>query len=494
MAGIVYHQTGNALRDSFIFLLTSGSFQTGKVQADFTIQISKNGVGNQATTGVSITEVSAANNPGEYTVACTPASFVGADGVYTVKIFYTADPSYCWEQVYVIAQNLIYTGASASFTATAGDGRITDGVNPILGATVYITSGSTFVTQVTTTAAGTWGPIYLTDGSYNIRAQAAGYTQGTGTITVTGLTATGPGADIALSVGVTTNPLSAAQLWAYARRQAVDLTGTKADAIIKGAVNDALDMVSSERLWPHLLRKGYLALHGSYSTGTITITNGSANVVLATGTWPAWAASGKILVLGQIIDVNTRTSGTTVTMADVWGADTITDASYVLYQNEYDLPDDLWRFHASLPGQRWGWGSAPVSPMSVLAAENAAAYGQQFPSVHTINNGAFVCFPYPNDDAMLAYTYYARPERLSIDTDIADWDPVHIEVLKRAIDYQLTRQVGKIVSGGTEEAERAYAKALGRIVIQDKQPTDTESVGNDWGWTRDRSLDWKRRT
>lgn len=493
MSGIVYHSTGTALRDAFVYLTSAGAFQTGKVQADFTIQLSKNGVGNQSTAGITITEVSAVNNPGEYTIAATAVAFPASAGVYTLKIFDTATPVYCWEQVYVVGSNLTVMGPTASFTATVGDGRVTDGASAIDGATVYITNGSTFVTQTVTAGGGLWGPVYLTTGTYNARVQANGYTQGSASIVVSGLSVTGPGADIALTTGVTTNPLSAAQLWAYARRQAMDLTGTKADAIIKGAVNDALDMVSCQRLWPHLLRRAYLTLHGNYSTGTITITNGSSNVVLTTGTWPSWAANGKILVSGQILDVYTRTNDSTVTLDAAWGAATITDASYVLYQNEYDLPDDMWRFHAPLPGQRWGWGSAPVSPMEVLAAENAAVYGQQFPSIHAVVNGGIMVFPYPTADAVLAYTYYARPARLSVDTDIADWDPVHLEALKRAIDYQLACQVGKIVAGDKDSTKASFDECLARMSSQDKQPTSIQAVGSDWGWTRDRSLDWKRR-
>lgn len=492
MSNIVYHRVGTTLRDSIVVQNGDGTFVTGLTDASFTKKLSKDGTGNQSTTGVTITEVSAANNPGEYEVEIASSAFVAANGTYTLVITRTSTPTFTYEQVYVVNDTGSSGSTPASFTATAADGRVTDGTNPVASASVYITSGSTFISQTTSDASGLWGPIYLTDGTYTVRVQKSGYTQVSGTITVSGATVTGPGTDLAMAVGSTTNAMAASQLWAYARRMAVDLTGTKADIIIKGAVNDALDMVSSERLWPHLLRKGYLSLNAPYSTGTIALVNGSATVTLTTGTWPSWAASGKIFINNQIIDIATRVSDSQVTMADVWGADGIS-GTYTLYQNEYDLPDDLWRFHRNLPGQRWGWGAMPTDPGHVLEAEHGACYGQRFSDIFTVMNGAFVCWPYPSESAMLAYTYYARPARLVYDTDISDWDPVHLEVLKRAIDYQLARQIGKVTAGDAGTTMNAYKEALGRLSAQDKTPTDVESVGADFSvGIGKHAMDWKR--
>jgi len=491
MSNIVYHRTGTTLRDAVILQDGSGAFVTGLVDGDFTKRLSKDGTGNQVVTGITVTEVDDTNNPGEYEIEIAASAFVAAAGTYVLQIVRTSDPTYTFEQVYVVNATGGSSSTPASFTATVSDGRVMYSGAAVEGATVYLTLGSAFWSQTTTDASGLWGPVYLTDGTYTVRVQKSGYAQSTATITVSGATVTGPSADITLAVGSTTDARAASQLWAYARRMAVDLTGTKADIIIKGAVNDALDMVSSERLWPHLLRRSFLALHGPYNTGTITITAGSANVELTGGTFPAWAASGKLWISNQTLDISTRTDDDTLTLDQVWGGDTITAGTYILYQNEYDLPDDLWRFHRNLPGQRWGWGAQPGSIAEVLEAEASAIYGQAFPDIFAIANGAFLCWPYPNDDAMLAYTYYARPARLTTDTDIADWDPVHLEVLNRAIDYQLARQIGKVIAGDANTTLAAYKEALSRDTVQDKSATDLPSVGSSLRVGRDAPI-WKR--
>jgi hypothetical protein len=493
MSSIVYHPKSTTLRDVIVIQDGTGAFVTGLVNGDFTKRLSKDGTGNQSTTGIMVTEVSAANNPGEYEVEVASSAFVAVNGTYVLQIVRTASPMDAFNQIYIVNDTGTSGSTPSSFTATAADGRVTDGASPLANATVYITLGSTFITQATTDASGLWGPVYLSDGTFTVRAQLNGYTQASATIVVSGGTVTGPGADIALTAGSTANPMSAAQLWAYIRRQFVDSVGSKADTIIKSVANDALDMVSSERLWPHLLRRAMLSLHGPYSTGTITITNGSANVELVGGTWPSWAASGKLFVQNQIIDVYTRTDNDTLTIADIWGAATITGASYILYQNEYDLPDDLWRFHKNLPGQRWGWGATPMSLADVMEAESAAVYSQRFADVFCVANGSFICWPYPQSDEMLNYTYFARPARLVNDTDIADWDPVHLEVLKRAMDYQLARQVGKSMAGDAGTTMQAYKEAMSRLTVQDKSATEVPAVGLNLSIGRD-SPRWKRVT
>lgn len=487
------HRRGTAIRDSFIYMKDDGTFNTGLTQADFTIKLSKDGVGNQSTTGVTLTEVDSTNNPGQYDIAIATTGFVGVNGTYTLAFSKTSDVRFSWEQTWEINETGTPLATPASFTATAADGRVTDGASPLENADVYLTVGTTFIGSTITDALGLWGPIYLPDGTITIRVQKSGYNQGSGNITVSGTTVTGPGADIALAVGSTVDPMAAAQLWAYARRQAVDQTGTKADTIIKSAVNDALDMISGAKPWPHLLRRAYLTLKGAYTTGTITTAAGDATVTLAGGTLPAWAASGRIFFQGQVIDVASRTDDTHLEMATPWGGTGAAGLTYVLFQNEYDLPDDMWHFHRVLPGQRWGWGPDPVAPGVLFEMENAAIYGQRFANVFAIHNGAIAMAPYPTSDETIAYTYYARPARLTVDTDIADWDPVHLEALKRAIDVQLAIQFGRVVHGDIGACQKDYDSALGRDAAATKESVDIPGVGSGRSYD-EHSLDWRRRT
>src|SRR6185369_15670340 len=144
MSTPVYTRNGVAFRDSFIYLNADGTFNTGRVQGDFTRKLSKDGVGNQALTGITIAEVDSTNNPGEYTVAVATTGFVSANGVYELVITRTSDPRFTWELCIIVNDTGTSAATTASFTASSGNGRVTYLGTGMPNATVYITRGSTF--------------------------------------------------------------------------------------------------------------------------------------------------------------------------------------------------------------------------------------------------------------------------------------------------------------------------------------------------------------
>lgn len=90
--------------------------------------------------------------------------------------------------------------------------------------------------------------------------------------------------------------------------------------------------------WTFLRPTTTLSLQAAYSTGTITIASGV--VTLSGGTFPSWAASGVLRVEGTDYTVNTRDSGTQVTLDNTSLTDSSVD-SWEIHQDDYDLPDDF---------------------------------------------------------------------------------------------------------------------------------------------------------
>ncbi len=216
----------------------TGQPVTGKVAGDYTVQITKNGTGNQATTGITgPTEVDATNNAGLYTLTCSGStSFLSATGVFEVKVFRTADLTLVWNDICIVTSDGTGAGTfgAASFTATASDGRVVSSAAALSGATVTIlTPTATIYTQLTSSATGVWGPVYFnTNGTYQIQVQKTGYTTTTGTITVSGSVATGPGADLSITAVSTGSTLLVSTLMAYVRRVMLDASGTKSDTLV----------------------------------------------------------------------------------------------------------------------------------------------------------------------------------------------------------------------------------------------------------------------
>lgn len=115
----------------------------------------------------------------------------------------------------------------------------------------------------------------------------------------------------------------------------------------KRAVFDAYRDLASAHRWTYLFRRGRLDTVASYTTGTITFTfTGGAYervVTLASGTWPSWAANGRIIISSVVYEVATRESNTQITLSvnSNPGANVAAGTSYTLYRDTYTLPVDF---------------------------------------------------------------------------------------------------------------------------------------------------------
>ncbi len=468
---------GAAARDSFVYQLPSGTFVTGKVQADFTITLSKNGAGSQSTTGITLTEDTTSIPAGSYALAFATTSFVSVVGEYNLVIYDTAAPRNSWSQVYSVTQSGSPGPVSnVFFQSSTSDGRAVDGFGiPLQGVSVYVKSGTQTLTVVRTDATGNF-LFYADPGTYTLYYELAGYQQATATVAFTNIASTGPGTDIALQSIANNSTIVASGLWSYARQQSGDQTGALADTKVKRSVNSAQDMVAKDTLSNWWLRRAYLSLNG-FQSFNATFTHGSTTVVLVTGSWPTWAISPARLNVGtsMIMDISSRTNATTIELTAAWYGVT-GDYSAVLFQDTYALPINMYQFGRVLPGQRWGWGGDPVTAEVVWERQNAAAFGQQGPGYFAIYNGNVILGPYPATTLNTLFTFHARPVPLVNAGDIADIDPAQIALLYRAIDCQVAVEFGQAVAGDAPACMMAYKEEKARSANTDRSPTSLPSV------------------
>jgi hypothetical protein len=476
-------QVGTNYRDRF-FLKDpiSSAGTTGKTQGDFTIRVTRSTTGNVSTTGIVITEIDAINDPGWYDiVASGSTSFTSATAAcYNVSVELTSDPNRNrFEQTVLVTSDGSFAGTvgAASFTATANDGRITDGTNPLSGVTVRLrNSANTIVAQLTSDSSGLWGPVY-SDVSLTIDAQKRGYSvNNSNSITVVGSTATGPATDIALTSVTSSSSILNSDLLAYARVQARDASGSTADAVLQQCVNSAMWWIATAKFWNFYKTYGDFTLREPYSTGSLTLTNASTTVTLATGTWPTWAASGKLKIGNKVYRIASRTNGTTVVLATAWAEDTESGTTYVLFQDEYALASDLLKFGKPFPGPGWGACGDPSSFEKVLEAQNSMILGEAYPRMYAVHasgsSAKLLLWPYPSgsEDVQLAYWYYRRPAALVSASDTADVDPLWLELLHRSMDYQVAVRFESCVAGDPEKCFKRLMECFARFSPNDKGP------------------------
>lgn len=120
-----------------------------------------------------------------------------------------------------------------------------------------------------------------------------------------------------------------------------------ASADYRRAVLAAYADLPTRHPWSYLWSLGRVAMSAAYLTGTVTYDHtGGANereLTLAGGTWPSWAASGYVLIADVPYEVDTRVSGTVLTLEEDSnpGADVAAGTSYTLMRDTYPLPADF---------------------------------------------------------------------------------------------------------------------------------------------------------
>lgn len=265
-------------------------------------------------------------------------------------------------------------------------------------------------------------------------------------------------------------------LLSYARVQVRNATGSQSDAVLQQAVNNSLWWIATSKFWNYYKTYGDFTLREPYSTGTLALTNGSTTVTLTGGTWPSWAASGKLKIGNKVYRVATRSSGTVVLLATAWAEDSESGTTYLLFQDEYTLASDLLKFGKPLPGPGWGSSGEATSFDEVLAAQNSQIIGEAYPRLWAIHGSGgiakIIMWPYPSgsEDTQLAYWYYRRPAALSAAGDTADVDPLWQELLHRAIDYQVAIRYEGCVAGDAERCYKRLIECFSRFSMNDKGP------------------------
>jgi hypothetical protein len=141
---------------------------------------------------------------------------------------------------------------------------------------------------------------------------------------------------------------------------ALDRTGLN-ERHARSALRFAYRDLPARHPWTYYYRQRILQTVASYDTGTVDFdyTGGTYErmLTLTTGTWPSWAAYGRVIIDSVHYEVEDRKSSTVVTLSETSnpGADVASGTTYTIYRNSYPLPANfgaivkLWDVDANLP-------------------------------------------------------------------------------------------------------------------------------------------------
>lgn len=193
------------------------------------------------------------------------------------------------------------------------------------------------------------------------------------------------------------------------------------------AVLQAYRELPQKHSWNYYQRQRLLQTSAVYSTGTIAVdVTGGAHermVTLSDGTWPTWAALGRLIIDGVHYEVKSRESSTIITLEpnSYPTSDVASGTAYQIYQSGYLLPADfkrllrLWDVDGnyeiiqSLPqSQHLGlvsYDDTPGDPRHCTIRGQSDYYGRMF-----LQFG-----PPPSSERTYEMFYEATPQPLTLD-------------------------------------------------------------------------------
>lgn len=200
---------------------------------------------------------------------------------------------------------------------------------------------------------------------------------------------------------------------------------TRNKRIARRAILQAYRDLPNMRSWNYYYRRKPIFTVANYNTGTISYdhTGGSSErlVTLTSGTFPTWAARGRIIINNVHYDVESYLTSTTITLTASGnpGEDVAAGSTYNLYRNTYPLPAD-YRKSAKLYDITQ-WREMPLAtPVEQQVVEGSYYRDPGTPKFATIKNdgdyyGNMSISFTPPPSSVKAYDlmYEARPRELA---------------------------------------------------------------------------------
>ncbi len=177
--------------------------------------------------------------------------------------------------------------------------------------------------------------------------------------------------------------------------------------------------------WSYFYRQRILQTVAPYSTGTVVYdhTGGSSEriLTLTTGTWPSWAAFGRVIIDEVHYEVDRRVSNSIITLTESSNpGEDVASTTFQIYRSAYPLPSNfrslvsIWnvdeqrQLSVSDPAQyhyTQSYYDSPSTPCEIMIRSTGEYYGGL--SLHFV--------PPPDTAQTYDLLYMANPRPLAID-------------------------------------------------------------------------------
>ena len=205
------------------------------------------------------------------------------------------------------------------------------------------------------------------------------------------------------------------------------------------SVNWVMDRIRARGNWSFWETEGSLAFPAQYSTGTLSVTQGSPTVTGSSTVWTAAMVGRQIRIGTSQYTITARASDTSVTIDRNWATDSDSGLSYVIYQARYTLAADVdkiigmwdttnqYRIDTATPGtvnSRQVWNTSA----SQALWRCGAIFGRD-----SSNSYYLYINPAPTDAADIVYWYHRIPDEVSGPANVPDIPYLYHRMLAQGV-------------------------------------------------------------
>jgi len=194
---------------------------------------------------------------------------------------------------------------------------------------------------------------------------------------------------------------------------------------------------------------GTITLTAPYSTGTANATNGSTTVTGTDTVWTASMVGRKIKIDGtEEYTIATRVGNTEITIDRAYVGATVTDKTYVIYQNEYSLATDVRSIQRiwDITNDRMLYNDT-IPNLSTYNYQKShygsdVRYYAEFSRIRSTGALTLFVYPYPNGAATCRVLYFRRPTPVETIGDTVDITSDLEEVLVQGLYWRYLQILG----------------------------------------------------
>lgn len=205
------------------------------------------------------------------------------------------------------------------------------------------------------------------------------------------------------------------------------------------SVNWVMDRIRARGNWSFWETEGSLTFPAQYSTGTLSVTQGSPTVTGSSTVWTAAMVGRQIRIGTSQYTITARASNTSITIDRNWATDSDSGLSYTIYQARYTLAADVdkiigiwdttnqYRIDTATPGtinSRQVWNTSTAQALwrcgAIFGRDSSNAYYLY------IN-------PAPTDAADIVYWYHRIPDEVSGPAHVPDIPYIYHRMLAQGV-------------------------------------------------------------